>query len=179
MIVEDFYTYAGTINSCMLVINGDGQAENIRRNGFDHGVHHIENLYNDCSTRDARDIDIYYADDESKLVYMQKASFPAKEKDSEKLSHEYTFTFCEKSRKYVTDIIRETIDLHDMSKDDVKITILFVDTFGIDDDELEETVRSWLPATYDFENDEVKYDVVTEPSIAKGWTEDENENMPF
>jgi hypothetical protein len=178
MIVEDFYTYSGSINSAMLVITDDGRTENIRRNGFDHGVMLIANLYNDCSSRDARDIDIYSFEDESRLVYMHmNTNYKSPESDDEETAVRYDFTFCNESRQHVKDVVSETLNGHSDGSKKVTINISFVETFALSDKELSESVESWLPATYDFDNDELVFDVATE--AAPGDRDYENEDVPF
>jgi hypothetical protein len=141
---------------------------------------HIANLYNDCSSRDARDIDIYSCDSESNLVYMHMNRLPDEDgQDIKDATVKYEFVFCTDSRDKVLGVIDETMKMHHERDEDVSIKISFVETFSVSDDDISSAVDSWLNAGYDFDNDEVKFSVVTEPSVVDGWSDYDEKDMPF
>ena len=72
MVVTDDYSYSGHWNDAMLEIQDDGETKNIRRHDETIGEYEIAaNLHNQCSSRDAMDIDLYEIDSEDNLVCMQ------------------------------------------------------------------------------------------------------------
>jgi hypothetical protein len=158
MIVEDFYTYRGTMNSAMLSILDFGETENIRRDDMYHGVNHVANLHSICSSQDARDIDIYSFDDESRLVYMRmNTRYRDPESKDGETYVKYELTFCNASRKHSSDVVGAILKGHDKGSEKVLISISFVETFAISDEEVLDSVGFWMNAKYDFDNEEVVF----------------------
>lgn len=149
IIVQDQYSFYGLWNKGMMGVGEDGRLVNIRRDDSVVNAVNVCNLFNECSSRDAMDIDLYEVDDESKLVYFQETAERRMVKvgDEEKpelFNKKVTLIFNKDSVAY-KDIIVDYLVEKDIKK--TNIEVLERGTFKVLDDEAVDAVSKWTGMT--------------------------------
>jgi len=140
LITEDSYHYYGLFLNGMMQVLEDGRVLNIRREEAT-GTKLILNLFNQFSSRDALDADLYDVEKEDNLVYYAEKAEREIVNDQPVFKNiRIVLTFNEASKhladKVVKRLYEEKIDITDI---DVKV----VKTFISDSDEVVETVKKW------------------------------------
>ena len=155
----DSYSYHGLWLDAMVSVDADGKMINIRRSEKpDSGVS-LGNIFNQCSSRDAMDADLYEFDNEDRLVYYKEtAERKIVDGKPELFSYKIRLTFNKKSESLKDIVIAK---LNEEGRDIVSIDTEVVETFAVPGDEVVHTIKEWTGMDFNLETKEWTY---TEPT---------------
>ena len=156
IIVNDHYSFYGLFANAMLVISDDNQCVNIRREDeISIKPTFTVNIANQCSSRDAMDIDLYEIEDEDRLVYFEnKALRRIVDEKPELYDQEVVLTFNNKSKIHEKEVVEHLKSKIEYIK---SFTVEYKDAFEVTKEESVGIIKEWTGMDFDPEDNSLTF----------------------
>ncbi len=152
--VQDDYSFYGLWLNGMMSIEDDGTLKNIRRDESELNGSLVCNVFNQCSSKDALDGDLYDFESEERLVYYAEiAERKDVDGDIQIVNKQIKLTFNEKSAE-----MKDLVVLLMEQEPNVKsVEAVVIPTFVLTDKEAVDAVKEWTSMDLDVKTNSVTY----------------------